>query len=248
MQHLLLHLRLILTIDYDDNNFFDDTTPEGTARRATLEQAGQYYENYINDNLSAIVEDTSSTVGIGYEWGSPQRKNTWTISFPHPATGIQTTIDSPTFAKDEITIYVGGRDLSSLGTGGAGGLGYPIYGDGNGNVLNQDFIDLIKGRGQTGALTNPATDFSLWGGSIAFDNNLNSGYSWHNKISTSELDSSEYDFLSIAIHEIGHTLGFGKDSWDAQVSGTNFTGTYSIDAYNKANETSVTAVPLDASA
>ena len=108
--------------EYDDNNFFDDTTSEGIARRATLEQAGQYYENYLNDNLSAIAEDASSTVGIGYEWGSPQRKNTWTISFLHPATGSQTTIENPTFLQNEITIYAGGRDLSSLGTGGTGGL------------------------------------------------------------------------------------------------------------------------------
>lgn len=219
------------------NNFFSGT--EGAIRKNTLEQAGQYYETYINDNLSAIVEDTSSLTGIGYEL-SDGSKNTATAFFKNPATGIQTSIVNPTFLENQITVYAGARDIDSLGIGGFGGYNQ-ISG-------TSSFVNLVKGRGQTGALTNPVTDIGLWGGSIAFDNNITVGsktYNWHNESDITGLESNEYDFLSVAIHEIGHVLGISTaDSWKNQVSGTDFTGINSITAYNQANNPDVSAIPL----
>ena len=229
--------------DYSyDDGFFSGT--EGETRRNTLEQAGRYYEDYIDDNLSAIVYDENSTTGIGYDWGG--LSNTWKISFDNPATGVKEYITDPTFAEGRVTIYAGGRDLTSLGRGGAGGVGYSTISS-NGEVLNQDFINLVKGRGQTGALTDPATDYSLWGGAIAFDSNLNSGFSWHNEVSDVGLETDEHDFLSVGVHEIGHVLGISgsNNSWNNQTSETGFTGTNAVAAYNQANNTNATGVPLD---
>lgn len=234
--------------DYDDinnggNGFFSGA--DGTTRRNTLEQAGQYFTSYINDNLSAISLDPSSTTGIGYEW-SPGFVNTWTASFFNPSTGNNENIKDLTVLENEIVIYAGGRDLNSLGVGGTGSSSLSII-TSNGNVVNQDFVDLINGRGQAGALTDPATDIGLWGGSIAFDTNINfnsNNYAWHNEVSSDGLDSNEFDFLSVAIHELGHVLGFGGDSWNNQVAGTTFTGSNSITAYNLANDPDVSAVPL----
>ena len=231
---------------YDDNNFFSGS--EGEIRKNTLDRAAQYYETYINDNLSAILEDASSPTGIGYEFPGGQ-KNTWTISFDDPATGTKTSITDPTFIEDRIVIYVGGRELSSLGNGGTGGLSYSAFsGTSNGtSYSNEDFVNLVKGRGQAGALTDPVTDIGLWGGSITFDNNItidSNTYNWHNEITPTGLDSDEYDFLSIAVHEIGHVLGIGGQSWDNNVSGTDFTGDDSISAYNQANNLNASAVPL----
>jgi hypothetical protein len=85
----------------------------------------------------------------------------------------------------------------------------------------------------------------LWGGSIAFDTSINSGtYNWHNDISSTGLESTEYDFLSVAVHELSHVFGFGGDSWDRYVNGTNFEGPNSIAAYNLAHNSTNTSVPL----
>jgi hypothetical protein len=85
----------------------------------------------------------------------------------------------------------------------------------------QSFLDTIKARGQTGALASTPTDFGPWGGSIAFQSTAN----WHFSNSTTGLESTESDFLSAAIHELCHVLGFGTaPSWATNLSGTQFVG------------------------
>ncbi len=141
-------LNITFNYDFDTEGFFSGT--DGATRRATLEQAASFYENFITDNLLAIP--TGSVV------------NTWTAFFANPATGNQQSILDLTVAANSIIVYAGGRDLpSAIGQGGPGG--YTASG-------SSDFLELIKGRGQAGALTEPATDYSLWGGSITFDTNI----------------------------------------------------------------------------
>jgi hypothetical protein len=195
---------------YDTNNFFDSTTTAGQQRRATLEKAADYFEPFT-DNLSAI---------------SVSGSNTWTPKIRHPGngtTGFSATANM-SIAKDEIVIFAGGYDfgtgVSTLGVGGPGG--YSASG-------NTAFFDLLKARGQSGALASTPTDFGPWGGSLTF--NTNSSKVWNYSHSTNPT-TGQNDFLSVAIHELGHTLGIGTaDSWDAKVSGTNFTGAYSKAEY-----------------
>lgn len=231
---------------YDTNNFFDPNTTAGQDRRNTLTQAGQYYTNYISDSLSAIENNSSSRDGIGF--GS----NTWTASFFHPGTGNQQTIADLTVPADTITIYAGGRDFSSLGLGGTGGFTTASG--------TQEFVDLIKGRGQAGALTDPETDIGLWGGSIAFDTNIvvnvndtPTNFDWHNIVEPTQddtLESNEFDFLSVALHELAHVFGYTSNldsSWGSNISsGTNnFTGANSLAVYQAESAASATFVPLE---
>ena len=222
--------------DLDTEGFFSGA--EGATRRATLEKAASFYENFITDNLLAIPP------GSGF--------NTWTASFSNPATGNQHLIPNLTIPADTIVVYAGGRDFpSAIGQGGPGG--YSASG-------SSDFLELIKGRGQAGALTDSATDYSLWGGSIAFDTNIVLGsttYDWHNSTDLVGLDSDEIDFLSVAIHELGHVLGFGIDGednnyWGNQTSDTNFTetnafftGTNALAIYQAETDPEATSVPLN---
>ncbi|MDJ0900938.1 MAG: hypothetical protein QNJ55_19210 [Xenococcus sp. MO_188.B8] len=230
---------LSVTFDYtyDDNNFFDPGTTEGLDRRNTLTQAGQYFTNYINDSLSAISSG-SGIADVGGNGGS----NTWTASFFHPATGNTQTILDLTVPADKIIVYAGGRDLSSLGTAGTGG-----FTTASGSSA---FINLIAGRGQAGALTDPKTDIGLWGGSLSFDTNIvidSTTYDWHNTTDSAGLDSNEFDFLSTAIHELGHIFGFSSlegSSWANQIEGTSFTGTNALDVYRAETDLNATSVPL----
>src|SRR5690606_8940405 len=88
----------------------------------------------------------------------------------------------------------------------------------------------VATRGETGA---DATDFGPWGGAITFDAAINidsESFDWHFGETTAGLDDTKYDFLSVAVHELAHLLGFGTaESWQnllvpGAVSGTPGTG------------------------
>ncbi len=218
-------LNITFNYDFDTEGFFSGT--DGATRRATLEQAASFYENFITDNLLAI----------------PTGSDTWTAFFANPATGNQQSIPNLTVAADTIIVYAGGRDLpSAIGQGGPGG--YTASG-------SSDFLELIKGRGQAGALTDPTMDYSLWGGSITFDTNIvlgSTSFDWHNSSDLVGLDSDEIDFLSVAIHELGHVLGLvngGDNSWSNQISSTGFTGTNALAIYRTEDDPNATSVPLN---
>lgn len=123
---------------------------------------------------------------------------------------------------DTIIVYVGARDLgsSTRGLAGPGGWG--------GSSSNAEWFPLLRGRGSAEAANANAslkTDFALWGGSIAFD--IDSTWNFSQTQNTSGTD-----FISIALHEMGHVLGIGTaDSWDNKISSTLFTGNASTRSY-----------------
>ena len=190
-----------ITIDldyrFDTSGFFTDP-----ARQAILQLAANSLGSRLNDSLSAIV---------------PTVSNTWDAQFNAPGSGAPTSLPNLTVPANTIVIFVGARVLPSggeLGEGGPGGL------TANGS---QDWLNTVAARGQAGALgaASTQTDFGPWGGSIVFDSTAN----WYFGQDTSGLGFNQDDFLSVAEHEISHTLGFGTAaSWTNLVSGSQFTG------------------------
>ena len=200
-----LEARQLLTVtiqfDYshDTNRFFDDT-----ARRQVLELAGETLGSRLDDHLLAITPSTG---------------NTWSLNATNPASGGSFTLSNQTIPEDTILVFVGSRNMSSLGIGGPGG--YSSSG-------SNDWLDLVASRGQPGALATPETDFGLWGGSITFDNDAD----WYFGMSASGQGTKQQDFLSVAMHELGHVLGIGTaGSWDSEISGSFFTGSNSVAEY-----------------
>jgi hypothetical protein len=150
----------------------------------------------------------------------PGGGNTWSIIFTHPATGNDIEVANPVIAADEYRIYVGARTLSGpLGIGGFGG--YDLEGFGG-------WGDTVQWRGQP----RDSRNFVRWGGSISFD----AQQSWHWD-TEADVPAGKADFLSIAVHELAHTLGFGIGGpWDSWVNrdalgNTTFSGPYSQAAY-----------------
>lgn len=193
-----LEARQLLTItfqfDYsrDANHFFDDPV-----RREILELAAETIGSRLDDQLEAIA---------------PSGSNTWSLSVTNPSGASSFSVSNLTIPEDTLLVFVGARMMNSLAIGGPGG--YSVAG-------SAEWFDVVDARGQAGALSNPASDFGPWGGSISFDLDAD----WYFGSSEAGLGSRQHDFLSVATHELGHLLGIGTaDSWDRSVSGGFFLG------------------------
>ena len=191
---------LSIRIDYsmDSAGFFGSQQ-----RRDSLQFAANSIISKFSDQLTAI---------------QPTGVDQWTAKFLNPATGAQDTRNNLVIVANEILIFAGARVLNSgeLGRGEKGGF--------SASSTSQSFVDTVKARGQTGALLSTATDFGPWGGTVAFSSTAN----WHYGLTTDGLELNEVDFVSVASHELMHSLGFGlANSWNAKVSG-GFTGVHSV--------------------
>jgi hypothetical protein len=203
---------------YDTQNFF------GPAEKAALESAAAKILTRLTDTLDAIT---------------PGGDNHWTATFNDPSNESNPiAIQDLSIAENEIVIFAGGQDLpgDTLGKGGPGGFG--ISG-------TPEWVTAVKTRGEPGAADdqNPPTDIGLWGGAITFDNLTE----WHFGETTEGLAAGESDFMSVALHELAHTFGFGgADSWNALIDFDNFvfTGAASLAEYDLAGP-GVLGVPLN---
>jgi hypothetical protein len=175
-------------------------------RRDALTAAAGFFEARITDELTAIA---------------PSGTNSWDAKFFNPGNGSNTSVTNLSIGANTLLVYAGGYDLSgnTLGRGGPGG--YSARGQ-------SSFFNTLE-RGQTGASASPITDVGIWGGAITF----NTLTTWNFSVSNGPA-SSQSDFLSVALHELGHLLGLGTaDSWDNTISGNppTFTGTESVGAF-----------------
>ncbi|QDV67282.1 hypothetical protein Poly24_09750 [Rosistilla carotiformis] len=196
-------LTAVIRYDYDTRGFFT------TERRALLQSAVDLMVERLTDSLGAIT---------------PGASNTWTATFANPADRTkQVSVTNMSVKANELIIYAGAQPLpgSQLGEGSFGG--FSASG-------TQSFLDSVSTRGQTGAAGTNPTDFGPWGGSITFDSDLTD---WYFDADVDGIQPGEVDFVSVAMHEIAHLLGFGtSQSWNQLVSGNGFTGAKSRAAYD----------------
>ena len=187
---------LTIAIQFDYSQDANHFFSDST-RQQILELAGQTLGSRLGDHLQAIT---------------PSGSDTWSLSATNPSGASSFTLTDVTIPENTLIVFVGARMMSSLGIGGPGA--YSSSG-------STAWLDLVESRGQAGALNSPSTDFSPWGGSISFDLDAN----WYFGTSEAGLHSGQQDFLSVALHELGHLLGIGTaDSWDRLVSGESFLG------------------------
>jgi len=139
-------------------------------------------------------------------------------TFQNPDTGaLGFGISNFAVPSDTIIVYAGARDLADNRVAEAA----------PGNPLN------VFDRGQGVVAGSGANDFAPWGGAIAFDTTEPDGSqrNWHFGIQ-SEPAAGQVDFLSVALHELGHLFGFGTaDSFANQVVDNTFVGTTSVGLY-----------------
>jgi len=174
-------------------------------RRAALERAAADVSARLPEGLAAVT---------------PSGGNSWTARTINGLTGQLVTINNPTVNANELVVYVVGGGLSNSELGLASSGAYSAQG-------SSDWLRTIRTRGQPGVDTG--TDFANWGGMIAFS----SGTNWNFADATP--NASQYDFQSVATHELMHVLGFGlgNASFDRYAGGA-FTGPNATAVYGSA--------------
>lgn len=209
-----------VTIDYSlAPSFFSTSISNGRKARATVEAAADFFSSILDDTLAPVATpEPFRGVASTETWS-------WTATLPNPTGGGFRTLSNLRIAEDEFRIYVGAHAMGgqALGAGSYGIGNWTSSTNGPGYLqselnqviaINNSFDSAIKRRGESSG------DFAAWGGTLKF----NTQASWHYEHTTLP-SSNRNDLLSVAIHEMGHALGFGvAPEFQALRSGSVFTG------------------------
>ena len=127
---------------------------------------------------------------IGDEFQDVPTGTTFTISNPSDASARETIVlDAPI---DDLLIFVGSESLGGpLARGGASGF------DASGDVFNVRISSDFRGTG-------PVTNYEPWAGVLRFDPDKDWSFDLDDAV------EGKSDFISTALHEIGHVLGIGN--------------------------------------
>ena len=143
------------------------------------------------------------------------------VSITNPSVSEQTETITLTEDIDDLLIFAGTRDISSLAN--AGFSGTDAEGDVFRSRISSNFRDI-------GAVT----DFEPWAGTLT----LNQRDDWGLGLDATE--ESMNDLLTTVLHEIGHVLGIGiAPTYDALIVDEGFTGVNTLAVNNGV------AVPLN---
>ena len=207
-----------ITFDYsqDTSGFFT----QNPAAKTVLNEAAAILGSQLENSLSAINPLSATNVSQG---------NTWVASFNNPSKpGTIASVNNLVVPANTLIVYVGAAALGNSEDGLASADGFTSSG-------SQAWNNLVGLRGQA------ASGYGPWGGSISFDNNTN----WSFAGTGGTPATTQVDFLSVALHELGHVLGYGTaSSWSAGINSATtpptFTGAHAEAVNNN------TPAPLDA--
>jgi hypothetical protein len=212
-------IELIFDYRYDERGFFDDP-----ARRALIEWAGQQYSDELDGTLGRLGDR-------GFR-----------ARFLNPHNGELISVEDLDIDAQTLLIFVGARPLmgeSRIAVGGPGYAQFPcdlmmkwqvciqvFKGDEDPTELRSSLFEVVF-RSSWRALKFPPSAFAPWGGSLSFGSDV----PWYFG-GGRDVPSDQFDFLSSAIHELGHVLGVGSaESWSSLVPRELFVGAQATAAH-----------------
>ena len=166
--------------------------------------------------LEQAGDDLTSRLTSDLSAIAPGRGDTWTARFFDPGTGNESELTDLFVPADTLVVFVGGQTISGTEAGFGGPGGYRVGG-------SADWQTTVATRGVGG--------FSTWGGSLTFDADTD----WYFGASPDGLGNNKIDFYSVAVHELGHVLGFGTSTeYAGYLTGDTFVGPTATAVYGSA--------------
>lgn len=250
-------INIVLDFDTHSTAFFNNASTGATAR-AAVQKAADDLSAAITTKLNAISAGAAGYNNSGTSGGSTANIDT-SIGYLNPTTFtgerdqagnllnpssvIRNT--TPGLAADEFKIYVGAQALGGgiLGFGSTGVSNFKVGGVKASNASLQAAADIASANSKADMMRGSnivtasyssnldtaivSTSFAPTIGSLWFDNDGSTTWSYDHTVTPINTD-----LYSVALHELMHTLGIGTyDSWKAQVSGVNWTGSNVIAEY-----------------
>jgi hypothetical protein len=200
-----------IRVDYsqDGSGFFtpvpsnNPLTPAQVQARAAVNAAAAFYSGILEDSLAPVVVPPryfgsfNGTADFFLEFANPNEPQ-------NLSSYVQ--LASYTIAQDEYVLFVGGAGFSGtqIASAGLGGINaqwslvaadVPVA-----QGIFDDFQTSVNTRGQS-------SGFAHWGGTMSFDDDGSTN--WNLNLAQGP-SSGQSDLYSVALHEIGHMLGFGS--------------------------------------
>jgi hypothetical protein len=240
---------LTIQVDYShDGGYFAD--PANAVAKATLEKAAADLSTALTDAgvdaLGAVPTNsftgTTNAATANFEWD---------VALKDPVNITQTiTLSTFSAAADTFTIFAGAATgaldgAEALGEGGTSAGEYSLTFGGSGNEAEYESAiykaenlfnaTLSRGGGprlytisDSTSAGSTTVNYTLEVGSLAGFLTFDKSKKWHFDYQTAVADD-EYDFYSVMLHELMHSLGFGSSaSWNQHVSGADWTGAHVI--------------------
>lgn len=209
---------VVIDYTYDTDNYIRGNT----AAQMALERAAS--------DLSAVITTSLNATGSGTYAGQNGEHVTMTLQGRNPSTVASVTTNLPFQSNaNEFRIFVG---AVNYGTGGTLGAGSPAWVNLDTDTTNQissletafanATTDMMRGTNMsimTWAPYQAPWDVPYTSGLMAGTFFFNKDVNWHYD-HTSNVAFSEYDFYSVALHEMLHTIGVGtSENWESLWSG-----------------------------
>ncbi|AFZ44157.1 peptidase M10A and M12B matrixin and adamalysin [Halothece sp. PCC 7418] len=194
---------------FDTNGFFDDPV-----RRDALESAGDIWESFIEDDFPDVP------AGIEFTITNPENGS------DSPLIKLQDPID-------DLLIFVGAQSPPFGMSGSAIARGGFTGGDASGDIFRARITNNFRGTG-------PVTNFEPWAGEMSFEPsptfNDGSDVEWFfdsTPETSDDIPNGSIDFITVALHEIGHVLGIGTAPIFEEIgAGSLFDGVNSLSVNN----------------
>lgn len=181
----------------------------GTAAGQDLKIAADYWQSVLTSNVTVNLQVDYSALGTGVIASTNSRTATASVSSVYAALAASGNSALDATAVANLRPLDGNGGLSFIANATVSGAisstskTYDADGSANNTMLSVN-TSVIKALGLGGYDTG-------YDGSIDFSSNFNFDYD-----PTDGIQSTKVDFLGVAIHEIGHALGFtsGVDNYD----------------------------------